>query len=91
MGNLKAVLIKINRKIEGFRGLLAIFGTFVTIYLGSFFDSLTGISRENIKGAAMAAAPLALKLIWTDARPRIMAWMKPAQVPPNPPPAGPIL
>jgi hypothetical protein len=65
-----------NDKLEGFRGLLLILGTWVMLIADTFFANVTGFSPEALKIAAIATAPISVKLIWTDMRPRIMEWLK---------------
>ena len=62
-------------KLRGFRGLLIVLATYVSMYIASALDSLTGITPDNLKAAAITSIPIALKLIWTDAWPRIMEWL----------------
>ena len=65
-----------NEKLEGSRGLLTILGTWVLLFVDTFFAKVTGFSPEALKIAFLATLPITLKLIWTDLRPRIIEWMK---------------
>ena len=65
-----------NDKLGGFRGLLTILGTWVMLFADTFFVNVTGFSPEALKIAFIATLPISAKLIWTDAKPRIMEWMK---------------
>ena len=42
----------------------------------TFFANITGFSPEALKIAFIATLPISAKLVWTDAKPRIMEWMK---------------
>ncbi len=64
-----------NDKLEGFRGLLTILGTWAMLVMDTFLLNATGFSPEALKIAAIATAPISAKLIWTDAKPRIMRWI----------------
>jgi hypothetical protein len=65
-----------NDKLDGFRGLLTILGTWVMLVADTFFANITGFSPEALKIAFIATLPISAKLVWTDAKPRIMEWMK---------------
>ena len=65
-----------NDKLDGFRGLLTILGTWVMLVAATFFANITGFSPEALKIAFIATLPISAKLIWTDAKPRIMEWVK---------------
>lgn len=69
---MKESLRKWNKKLEGFRGIITLIGTYLSIYASSFFDSITGVSPNALKGAAIMAIPVTLKLVWTDVRPRLL-------------------
>lgn len=71
---MKNFLIRINNSITGFRGLITTAVTYISIYVSSFFNNLTGINHTALKGAAIAAIPISLKLIWTDAWPKVQSW-----------------
>jgi len=72
---MKEWLKKMNQKLTGYRGLITTIGTYATIYTGSFFDNLTGINVDHLRGAALAAIPISLKLIWTDVVPKVKDWL----------------
>ena len=61
--------------MKGFRGLLTILSTYIAIYIDAVTTNLSGISMDQLKISAMIAAPIAVKLIWTDARPKIVNWI----------------
>ena len=61
--------------MKGFRGLLTILSTYAAIYIDTITANLSGISLDQLKIAAITAAPIAVKLIWTDARPKIINWI----------------
>lgn len=65
-----------NDKLTGFRGLLTILGTWAMLFADTFFMQLSGLSPESVKAAFIATLPISIKLIWTDAKPRIQEWMK---------------
>ena len=65
-----------NDKLTGFRGLLTILGTWAMMFADTFFMQLSGLSPEAVKAAFIATLAISIKLIWTDARPRIQEWMK---------------
>lgn len=65
-----------NDKFTGFRGLLTILGTWAMLFADTFFMQLSGLSQEALKAAFLATLPISIKLIWTDAKPRIKEWMK---------------
>lgn len=73
---MKKLLIRINNAITGFRGIITTIVTYVSLYVSSFFNSLTGVNHTALKGAALAAIPITLKLVWTDAWPKIQSWFK---------------
>ena len=65
-----------NDKLTGFRGLITILGTWAMLFADTFFMQLSGLSPEAVKAAFIATLPISIKLIWTDAKPRIQEWMK---------------
>lgn len=65
-----------NDKIEGFRGILTILGTWAMLFMDTFMLHVSGFSPEALKIAFLATLPITAKLVWTDAKPRIMEWMK---------------
>lgn len=65
-----------NDKLTGFRGLLTILGTWAMLFADTFFMQLSGLSPEAVKAAFIATLPISIKLIWTDAKPRIQEWLK---------------
>ena len=71
---MKEWLKNMNTKLSGFRGLIVAGFTYASIYVSSFFENLSGINGAHLKGAAIAAIPISLKLIWTDALPKLKAW-----------------
>lgn len=58
--------------MKGFRGLLTILSTYAAIYIDTITANLSGISLDQLKISAIMSAPITLKLIWTDAKPRIL-------------------
>lgn len=69
------MLKKLNQKLSGFRGLLAYWLPFAVAYADTITINLTGLTGDNLKAAAVLAALPTLKLIWTDARPKILNWI----------------
>ena len=63
-------------KLTGFRGLLTILGTWAMLFADTFFMQLSGLSPDALKAAFLATLPISIKLIWTDAKPRLQEWMK---------------
>lgn len=61
--------------MKGFRGLLTILSTYAAVYIDTITANLSGISWDQLKLSAMMSSPIALKLIWTDARPKILNWI----------------
>jgi hypothetical protein len=64
-----------NEKLKGFRGLLVILVSYVGMYVDAVVTNLTGITEDQVKIAALLAVPQAVKLIYTDAWPRISNWI----------------
>lgn len=64
------------KSIEGFRGLGVILVTWGVLLGDTFFSQVTGASADELKTAFIASIPITLKLIWTDAKPRISAMLK---------------
>lgn len=58
--------------MKGFRGLTTILGSWVLILGDTFFSQISGINPSELKVAFVTSLPITLKLIWTDARPKIM-------------------
>jgi len=67
---------KVNDKLKGFRGILTILGTWVMLFIDTFFAQVSGFSPEALKIAFLATLPITAKLIWTEAKPRVMEWLK---------------
>lgn len=65
-----------NDKLKGFRGLLTILGTWAMLFVDTFMTQVASVSPEALKVAFIASAPITVKLIWTDMKPKIMEWMK---------------
>ena len=65
-----------NDKLKGFRGLLTILGTWAMLLVETFMTQIASVSPEALKVAFIASAPITVKLIWTDMKPKIMEWMK---------------
>lgn len=65
-----------NDKLRGFRGLLLILATWAGMYLDSAFNALSGLSPEAVKAAFIGSIPITVKLVWTDAKPRLMELIK---------------
>ena len=61
------------KTIEGFRGLGVILVTWGLLLGDTFFSQITGATTAELKTALITSIPITLKLIWTDARPRIVA------------------
>jgi hypothetical protein len=64
-----------NEKLKGFRGLLVILVSYIGMYFDALVTNLTGVTEEQVKVAALLALPQAIKLIYTDAWPRISNWI----------------
>lgn len=77
---MKAFLIKLNTWLEGFRGLIAIWLPICVAYADTLFANITSISKTGIIAAAQLAIVPTVKLIWTDAIPKIVTlynkWLK---------------
>jgi|DEB0MinimDraft_12_1074336.scaffolds.fasta_scaffold181978_2 hypothetical protein len=65
-----------NEFLKGVRGLLTILGTWAMLFLDTFVLQVNNLSPEALKIAFIATGPITVKLIWTDLRPRLMAWLK---------------
>jgi hypothetical protein len=77
---MKNFLLKLNKRLEGFRGLIAIWIPIFTAYVGTAITGLLTFSKEGIITAATLAIVPTLKLVWTDAIPKMKAvydkWLK---------------
>ena len=73
---MKAFLRRINTALEGFRGLIAIWTPIGSAYLGTLFMGLTTFSKEGIIMAAQLSLVPTVKLIWTDAIPKMVKLYK---------------
>lgn len=62
----------LNKTLEGFRGLLLLTATYAAFYIDTLTANISGFSSAQIKASAIMSAPIAIKLIWTDARPKIL-------------------
>lgn len=69
------MLSKLNDKLKGFRGLFAIWIPYLAIYIDTISSNLSGITLTQLKAAAILSVLPTLKLIWTDARPKILNWI----------------
>lgn len=69
------MLRTVNQKLTGFRGLLAYWLPFAVAYIDVLTINLTGLTYEHIKASAIFAILPTLKLLWTDARPKIINWI----------------
>jgi hypothetical protein len=67
---------KLNDKLTGMRGLLTILSTWAMLFADTFSANITGLSQEALKAAFIASAPITVKLIWTDLRPKLMEFLK---------------
>ena len=65
-----------NDKLKGFRGILTILGTLAMIFVDTFTTQITNLTPEALKASLVVTGPITVKLIWTEAKPRIMEWMK---------------
>ena len=70
---MKNFLLKLNKRLEGFRGLIAIWVPIITAYVGTALSGLLTFSKEGIITAATLAIVPTVKLIWTDAIPKMKA------------------
>ena len=69
---------RLNEFLTGFRGILLNAVIAGVGYFGdSFFAFLTGFSKEAAKGAAIAAGLNMVKLMYTDAWPKIKLLISP--------------
>lgn len=62
--------------MKGFRGLLTILLTWFCLLVDTFTSQISTLSPAALKGAFLASIPITVKLIWTDAKPKIMEWIK---------------
>lgn len=69
---MKAFLRKLNSMLEGFRGLIAIWIPIGAVFMDTLFSGLAGFTMQNIKTAALLAVVPTVKLIWTDAIPKMV-------------------
>lgn len=63
-------------RLEGFRGLLTILGTWIMILVDTFFTQVSGVSPDELKVAFIASLPITLKLLWVDSKPRLTELLK---------------
>ena len=70
---MKKFLLKLNSRLEGFRGLIAIWIPIATAYVGTAVTGLVSFTKEGIITAATLAIVPTVKLIYTDALPKIGA------------------
>ena len=61
--------------MKGFRGIITILGTWALLFVDTFTAQVTSLTPEALKASLIITGPITVKLIWTDARPRIMAWL----------------
>ena len=73
---MKAFLRSLNASLEGFRGLIAIWTPIGSAYLGTIFMGLTTFSKEGIIMAAQLSLVPTVKLIYTDAIPKMVTLFK---------------
>ena len=73
---MKEFLRSINSAMEGFRGLIAIWIPIGSAYFGTLFMGLTVLSKEGIITAAQLTLVPTVKLIWTDAIPKMVKLYK---------------
>ena len=59
--------------MKGFRGLLTLLTTWILLLGDTFMTQVSGVSPGQLKAALIASLPITVKLIWTDARPKILA------------------
>jgi hypothetical protein len=69
---MKELLKKIDAALQGFRGLLAIWVPIIVAYCDTLFMGLTSISKDGLIMAAQLAIIPTVKLIWTDAIPKMI-------------------
>ena len=65
-----------NEFLKGVRGILTILGTWVMIFVDTYTTQITSLSPEALKASLIVTGPITVKLIWTDLRPKLIAWMK---------------
>ena len=73
---MKEFLRSINGALEGFRGLMAIWLPIGSAYFATLFMGLTVLSKEGIITAAQLSLVPTVKLIWTDAIPKMVKLYK---------------
>ena len=73
---MKNMLRKLNTMLEGFRGILAIWIPIVTAYITTVVMGLTSLSQSGIVLSAQLAIIPTIKLIWTDAIPKMVELYK---------------
>jgi hypothetical protein len=69
------MIAKLNTSLKGFRGLLAIWLPYAVGYIDMVTANLTGLTPAQLKAAAVLAALPTIKLIVTDASPRMLNWI----------------
>jgi len=69
---MKDFIRKWNKKLEGFRGILAIWVPIGSFYIESTLFGLTAFTKEGLIMAAQISLIPTVKLIWTDAIPRLV-------------------
>lgn len=67
---------KTNDALKGFRGLLTILVTYLGMWIETSIGALSGASPEAVKVAFVGSIPITLKLVYTDAWPRILEIIK---------------
>ena len=65
----------LNDILTGFRTIIAILAPIGIAYIDAVSTQLTGVTPREVKIAALASIIPTLKLIWTDARPKIQSWV----------------
>lgn len=74
---MKSFFKKLNTNLEGFRGILAIWLPIGSFYIESTLFGMTAFTKDGIIMAAQLSLIPTMKLIYTDAVPRIVAeWKK---------------
>lgn len=77
---MKKFLRSLNASLEGFRGLLTIWVPIGSAYISTLFMGLTSLTKEGVIIAAQLAMIPTVKLIWTDAIPKMVklykAWLE---------------
>ena len=69
---MKQFLLRLNSKLEGFRGLIAIWAPIASFYFGNIFMGVNLLTKEGIITAAQLAIIPTVKLIKTDAIPKMV-------------------